>query len=284
MPRSLSRLTLFVALALLYLTGLALAADAPPPPDVDAAGWLKAIYMALTSKNWGLVVGLGLIALVYPLRRFGPEFIKSKTGGLLLAFGISLAATFGAALAAGAKPDIVMIITALTTAATAAGFWEWIKDHLPGAQAAADKVSSSPVLPAAKFTAIMLVALAAGCAHATPIVDAAGHAIVDCTKQDASAVLVVALELVGDAAQSVVGTGPVDWNKLVADAEHEGSAVGQCAFAEFWAALHPPAVVTPDVNVARAAVAPTEPSRAALEKLRTHAGGVTWQLPAGRRL
>lgn len=140
-----SRRILFVALVVLYLTATAFAGADPPPPAFDAPAWLQAIYTALTSKNWGLVAGLGLIALVYPLRMFGPNVVKTKWGGLILAFVTSLAGTFGAAFAAGAKPNAVMIITALTTAATAAGLWEWLKTHFPGVQTAA--VAATKVEP-----------------------------------------------------------------------------------------------------------------------------------------
>lgn len=140
------RHVLLILLLLCVWSAVAAAADAPPPPDFDAPAFLIALYTAVTSKNWGLVVGIALIALVYPLRLYGPAVLKTKLGGLVLAFAISLAGTFGTAFAAGAKPDLAMVITALTTAATAAGLWEWIKTHLPGAQAVADK-ATTPVQP-----------------------------------------------------------------------------------------------------------------------------------------
>lgn len=131
------RLLLVGVVVILYLTASAFAGTDPPPPAFDAPAFLKAVYTAVTSKNWGLVAGLGLIALVYPLRMFGPKFVKTQWGGLALAFATSLAGTFGAAFAAGAKPDLAMVVTALTTSATAAGLWEWLKAHLPGVQTAA---------------------------------------------------------------------------------------------------------------------------------------------------
>jgi hypothetical protein len=144
---SLIKMKLILILLLMCTWSATAAAAGPvPPPDVDAAAWLQAIYVAVTSKNWGLVVGIALIGLVYPLRLWGPAVFKSKLGGLMLAFLVSLAGTFGAALAAGAHPNFAMVVTALTTAATAAGLWEWIKAHLPGAQAAADK-ATAPVQP-----------------------------------------------------------------------------------------------------------------------------------------
>src|SRR5678815_2465702 len=192
------RKALFTAFVLAYLCGVAFAATDPPPPDVDAAVWIKAVYTAVTSKNWGLVVGMVLIAIVFPLRKYGPALLKSKTGGLLLAFATSLAGTMGAALLAGAKPDLPMVITALTTAATAAGVWAWLKDHLPGAQQAADKIAAeAPVeAPKARYTSILCVLalaipLQASCT--TPAVVTAGGVAIDCLKEDQGKLL----ELVG---------------------------------------------------------------------------------------
>jgi hypothetical protein len=100
---------------------------------------VAALYAAITSKAWGVVAGLVLVGLVYPLRRFGPNIFKSQFGGLVLAFIISLSGTFGIALAAGVHLTLGLAASAIATAATAAGLWEWIKAHIPGGQAAADK-------------------------------------------------------------------------------------------------------------------------------------------------
>ena len=132
-------LLLATFLTLLVLTGRAWAADAPPAPDVDAAAWLKALYAAVTGKQWGILVGVVLIGVVYPLRRFGPDVFKTPFGGIALAFLVSLAGTLGITLAAGADFSLGLVVTALTTAATAAGVWEWLKSHLPSVKAAADK-------------------------------------------------------------------------------------------------------------------------------------------------
>lgn len=130
-------LLLFLGLFLVILPTVSWAADTIPPPDVDAAAWAKLLYAAVTSHSWGVVTGLVLIAIVYPLRRFGPSLFKSKLGGLVLAFFVSLCATLGVAFAAGARVDFALIVGALTTAATAAGLWEWLKAHVPGVEGAA---------------------------------------------------------------------------------------------------------------------------------------------------
>lgn len=138
----LNRLLTWPLLFLALMTGAALAATDIPTPDADAAGWLKLLYVAITSKAWGVVAGLVLVALVYPLRRFGPTVLKTPFGGLVLAFMIALAGTMGVALAAGATLTLSLAASALATAASAAGIWEWLKAHIPGVQVAADKAST----------------------------------------------------------------------------------------------------------------------------------------------
>lgn len=146
---------LIVALVIDILTSLPAHADAvaPPAPDVDAAAWAKALYEAITQKHWGIVAGVVLIGIVYPIRRFGPDVLKTPFGGLVLAFVVSLAGTLGISLAAGVAFSWSLAVGALTTAATAAGVWEWIKAHIPGAQAVADKASTPAQLPVAKVVA-----------------------------------------------------------------------------------------------------------------------------------
>jgi len=132
----------FLFLAL--MTATALAATDVPTPDSDAAAWVKALYTAVTAKAWSPLVGLVLVGLVYPARRWGPAIFKTAFGGLVLAFLISLAGTMGVALAAGTKPSLTLLASSLGTAATAAGVWEWLKTHIPGMQAAADKAVALP--------------------------------------------------------------------------------------------------------------------------------------------
>lgn len=135
--------TLFLSLLfLLFLGSVALAGAADvPTPDVDAAAWLKALYAAATSGEWKIVGGFLLVGIVYLGRAYGPKVFKSTLGGLVLGIVVSLAGTFGLALATGAQITIATVITALGTAATAAGAWEWIKTHIPGGALLAAKAS-----------------------------------------------------------------------------------------------------------------------------------------------
>jgi hypothetical protein len=144
------RINKFLTWPLLFLVlvpAIALAAPDIPAPDTDAAAWAKLLYMAVTSKEWGVVVGLALVALVYPLRRWGGMVVpwfKTPFGGLVLAFLVSLSGTLGIALAAGVKPTVGFLATALSSAAAAAGVWEWLKAHVPKVQDAADKAAAPP--------------------------------------------------------------------------------------------------------------------------------------------
>ncbi len=270
------RRILFAVIALTYLCGVAFAATDPPPPDVDAATWIKAIYTAVTSKNWGLVVGLVLVALVFPLRKYGPALLKSKTGGLLLSFATSLAGTLGAALLAGAKPDLPMVITALTTAATAAGIWAWLKDHLPGAQAASDKITAEapPKVTATRYVSILCVLVLAGSlqpACTTPAVVTAGGVAIDCLKEDQAKLV----EIVGTLWSIFAGSG--SWTDVEAQAIAAGKSLGGCALAEVVQKyLAPPkGRAAPPADQGRAA-------RAALEDFRTtQVGGATFVTSMG---
>jgi hypothetical protein len=134
--------TLLLALPLLLIfVGSALAAPDVPTPDADAAEWLKALYSAATAGEWKILAGLALVGVVWLLRSWGVKALPwfgTKTGGLALAFLVSIGGTFGLALAAGAKLSLASAASALGTAAAAAGVWEWLKAHMPGVQKAND--------------------------------------------------------------------------------------------------------------------------------------------------
>lgn len=108
------------------------AADASPAPDPesDTGGFLKAIYDAATSGKWKVLAGLVLVGLVFLTRKWIAPRVKwfsTKLGGATLALLLSLGATFGLALASGAALSIGMALSALSTAVTAAGLWQWLQ-------------------------------------------------------------------------------------------------------------------------------------------------------------
>jgi len=132
-------------LFLMSLATTAFAATDPPTPDTDAAAWVKALYDAFTSKEWGVVAGFVLVGLVYVARRWllgWVSWFKTPFGGLVLGFLVALASTMGIALAAGTRPTLGLVFTSLSSAAAAAGVWTWLKAHIPGVQAAADKAAA----------------------------------------------------------------------------------------------------------------------------------------------
>jgi hypothetical protein len=126
---------LLVLFLLLLFPALALAAPGTsvPSPDVDASGWIKALYDAVTSKSWGVVVGLVMVGATYPIRKYAAKLVPwfdTKLGGITLAFVLGMLMTLGIATAAGAKWTLVLVATAASTTATAAGVWGWVKDWL----------------------------------------------------------------------------------------------------------------------------------------------------------
>lgn len=126
----LNRLLTWPILILIVLAGTALAAGDVPTPDADAAGWAKALYEALTSKEWGIASGLALTGIIYLARRFGPRWFKGEVGAMILGLLISLGTTIGVTLAAGAEFNWRLLLTAAASAAEAAALWQWIKDRL----------------------------------------------------------------------------------------------------------------------------------------------------------
>jgi hypothetical protein len=121
---------LIIALVILLCPVAALAAGEPPPPDINTADWLKALYEAITAGQWKIVAGLVLVGLVAAFMRYTPLKPKSKPGKVALAFALSLAGTIGVALGAGADITLATFATAISTAATAAGVLTWIQDYL----------------------------------------------------------------------------------------------------------------------------------------------------------
>jgi hypothetical protein len=140
--QKLNRFLTWPLVLLVLFCGVALAAVDVPTPDTDAPGWLKALYTALTTKAWTPVVGLVMIGLVYGIRRVvvpAWAWLGTAFGGLVLSFTLSLLSTLGAAFAVGTGFSWSLVLMALSTAAAAAGIWEWLKAHIPGVQSAANQ-------------------------------------------------------------------------------------------------------------------------------------------------
>jgi hypothetical protein len=119
--------------------------DAEPPapivptPESDPSGFLRALYVAVTSGAWKVVGGLLLLGLTYGTRRWvvgSVAWFKTRLGGFVLAFALSLATTFGLALAVNASVTATLVLNAVSTAAAAAGLWQWLQTKLAAPKAA----------------------------------------------------------------------------------------------------------------------------------------------------
>jgi hypothetical protein len=133
---------------LLLMSATAFAGTDPPTPDADTAAWLRALFTAVTAKEWTPAVGLVLLGLAYLGRRWGGALIpwfRTTFGGIVMSFGIALAGTIGVVWAAGGHVTVSLVFGALTTGTAAGLFWEWLKKKFPGAQLPdPPKTSSSP--------------------------------------------------------------------------------------------------------------------------------------------
>ena len=118
-----------LVLIMLVFPAVAWAADVPSPAN-DTAEWLSALYKAFTGGEYKIGAGLVLVGLVAGVMKWTPLEPTSKTGKIALAFALSLAGTLGIAFAADAPIALGTFVTAISTAATAAGLWGWIKDYL----------------------------------------------------------------------------------------------------------------------------------------------------------
>lgn len=142
----LTRILKWQLILIAVLAGPALAAGSVPTPDTDAAAWAKALYAAVTSKEWTVVTGLALVAVTYVMRRWVVGWVswfRTPFGGLVLGFAVAASATLGTTLAAGAHVTLGLLAASLSTAAASAGIWEWLKDHIPGMQEAASKAQNT---------------------------------------------------------------------------------------------------------------------------------------------
>ncbi len=124
---------------------------------------------------------------------------------------------------------------------------------------------------------------------AKTIPSAAVTASVECVKQDQAKLKALALDFLSEAASWLVLGMTINFDSLEAQAEAEGTALGQCAFVETIAILRAPKISpapsptpeSPGSSVA-SRVVERDPAFVALEHLRSHAGGVTWTTTSGR--
>lgn len=126
--------------------GVAHAASAPPDPETDAGAFLRLLYDAATSKQWSIVAGYVLVGLAFVVRKYALgrfHWTQTRWGGFGIAVALSLAGTLGLALATGAPIDVSLVLSALSTAMTAAGGWTWIQNATEKKPIAAPPVSGN---------------------------------------------------------------------------------------------------------------------------------------------
>jgi hypothetical protein len=151
-------LTLFPSLALSQVVVAPAVAAIPtmPDPEGNLASFAGAVYQAFASRNWGVLIALLLVGLVFLARRFGSKawpFLGTDRGGALLSLvgglGISV---FAAATAAGAHTILQVLGTGLLMTVTASGTYALIKKLL--FPSGADQVQAlQAAQPAAQTTA-----------------------------------------------------------------------------------------------------------------------------------
>ena len=103
---------------------LALALD---PTDLGAMA--KLVLDAVMTKQWGIVVSLGITILVAGLRKWVPEntkvgaWFRTKLGAIVMNFAISLGSGFAMLMLSGTPFSSGLVIQALTIAFSASGGW-----------------------------------------------------------------------------------------------------------------------------------------------------------------
>jgi len=128
-------------------------AAAAPSIESNPGGFLHDAYGAATSKRWALLAGFVLLALVWLARHGAIKLVPwfaTTTGGVFLAFGISACGTLGLALGSGAKVTPDLFVSAATTAATAAGMWQWISKRFPSTSKRIDAAKKAAKAPTDK--------------------------------------------------------------------------------------------------------------------------------------
>lgn len=130
----------------------AFAQVAPPSPD-DLGAFAQAIFGAVQGRQWGYLVALAVMALVFAARKIGAgispkldAFLHSDPGGVLLALAVSFATSLAASsVVPGAVFGWAMLAAAFKTALVAMGGFALVaKLGSPLIQWLAAKMSPAP--------------------------------------------------------------------------------------------------------------------------------------------
>jgi hypothetical protein len=103
-----------------------------PDPGADVSGFLRLLFDALASKNFGLFAAAVVILLVFATRKWGAhapgkalQFVRwlatTNRGGVVLSFLWALALGFGGAFASGAAITLNLVLSLVTAALAAIG-------------------------------------------------------------------------------------------------------------------------------------------------------------------
>ena len=99
----------------------------------DPTGLFLTLFQKIQGGEWLPAFGASLMLLVFAARKLGGRFIpwlKTKLGGYVLSFGLSLAMAVATALLASQPITLALAATALGVAWAAAGGWETFRDLL----------------------------------------------------------------------------------------------------------------------------------------------------------
>ncbi len=127
---------------------------APLDPN-DPGAIAKMLFDAVMNKQWGIVVSLAIMVVVWALRKFIPEkstvgvWLRGKIGGVVTTFTLSLGTAFLALFAEGGKVSPELIIKGISVALGASGGWSMFKNIMEAidekkAQAAGAAAAAAP--------------------------------------------------------------------------------------------------------------------------------------------
>ncbi|WP_255443052.1 hypothetical protein [Corallococcus sp. Z5C101001] len=130
----LRRLAVVLSLSLfLPVVAFAQVATAPDPSNVEA--FARLVLDAVTAQNWALVASLGVVVLVYVLRRYVGTWwpwLRTARAGAALAVLLSVAGAVANALLAGEAFTVALLLKAVAIGLGAAGGFSVMKTLLVG--------------------------------------------------------------------------------------------------------------------------------------------------------
>lgn len=112
---------LIAVVALLFMAGFALA-QGMPGPEIDPGAAGKGLVGAITGGQWGLVIGFGVMLIVWILRVFVWPNVNPKALPWI-AIAIASLGTFSVAMASDPSKWLGALIAGVQAGLAAAGTW-----------------------------------------------------------------------------------------------------------------------------------------------------------------